>query len=114
MLQDRDRYYLFSVLLENRRSFAISRLAAVWIDGSYANVGCTVDLIIDWVASYLIALRSSADEHWESLLLLADHTLPPETVRFINFSNFAWTALHRMLLKLMNPTEIFSGRVNKT
>lgn len=107
--QDRDRFFIFSVLLEHKRTPAIIRLADAWLDGSHANVGCTVDLIITWIGHYMVALRELADEHWHNLLSFADYALPPETVRFINFSNFAWTSLEKLLLALLGPSEVYSG-----
>lgn len=62
----------------------------------------------------MVALRGLADEHWHNLLSFADYTLPPETVRFINFSNFAWTSLEKLLLALMGPSEVYSGTLFPT
>ncbi|ODM96006.1 Protein ELYS, partial [Orchesella cincta] len=108
--KDRDRYFIFTVLLESRRSSGILNLANAWLDGSYANVGCTVDLIIDWIASYMSAIRSMADSQWENLFSFSNDALAPGTVHFINFSNFAWTSLHMMLITLMNPSEVYTAR----
>lgn len=103
--EEQERFYILSVLLESRRTPAIVRLAQNWLDGSYANVGCTIDLIIDWIIKYMLALRGAADEHWDTLFEISDRMVPPETVRFINFSNFAWTSLHRLLSNIMGPAE---------
>jgi len=72
-------------------------MANSWCDGSYEKLGLSLNLILEWIRTFVYVVRTIADPHWGVMLSLSSGDLPPETYRFLHYSNFIWNQ-HKCLL----------------
>jgi hypothetical protein len=98
------RHWILTALLDNRRRSIITHLAEGWFDGSFAPGGCSMQLIMEWIAGFTSFLSIEAKAHWRKTL--EDVALPPETKLFLHYSNFAWKNLQGFLRTMMRPDEV--------
>ncbi|CAL8116199.1 unnamed protein product [Orchesella dallaii] len=109
--KDRDRFYIFTALLESRRAAEILSLANAWLNGSYANLSLIIDLIIDWICNYTLSLTALAESAWQEFFSISDHPVRlHRSGDFIYFSNFAWNSLKMLLTTLMKQPKVCEAR----
>jgi hypothetical protein len=110
------RHWILSALLDNRRRSIITHLAEAWFDGSFAAGGCSMQLIMEWIAGFASFLSNKAKAHWRIALEPwrgeeyddddEDVALPRETKLFLHYSNFAWKNLQGFMTTMMRPEEV--------
>ena len=84
-------------------------MANAWVDGSFTNVGCTVDLIIEWIRDLSLSVRYSAEQHWDNVFNLTAERMLPETKKFLVYSNFIWNSLLGLLSILVRHDDVYNG-----
>lgn len=84
-------------------------MANAWVDGSFTNVGCTVDLIIEWIRNLSLSVRYLAEQHWHNVFNLTAERMLPETKKFLVYSNFVWNSLQGLLNILLQHDDVYNG-----
>jgi len=101
-----DRFCILTSLLDCGRRATLTQLAQAWFDGSYANVGCSINLLVEWISSLTCCINTKAKEHWRILFDCRNDGLPRDSATFLHYSYYVWTNLRSFLTTLMRPEQV--------